>query len=396
MHRTGKKRRGRAAAITAALAAATALTLAGCSSSSASPAASGTVAAGGIDLASVCPANIVVQTSWYPQAETGYLFELIKDKYTVDPGKKSVSGPLATPDGTTGVNLEIRAGGPAIGFQQPASQMYTDPTITLAIVGSDQALQQSAKFATLTVFAGLDKAPLIVLWDPATYPDAKTIKDLGPAMKKKGGVLLYSQGQSYVDYLISSGQLTKSEVDGSYDGTPATFIAAGGKDATQAYSTNEAYTYPNIISQWKKPVAYQLLADAGWDTYPDSLSIRAGDKDKLAPCLKKLVPIFQQANVDFFKDPSGASKVILDQVKAFNSGDTYDQGTIDAAVKTMLDEKLAGNGSDGATGDFDMDRLQAFFTTATPIFEAEGSTPAKDATPQTLFTNEFIDTSIGF
>ena len=397
MHRTGKTRRGRTAAAAAALAAVTALTLAGCSTpSSAAPAASVAVAAGATDLASVCPANIVVQTSWYPQAETGYLFQLIKDDYTVDAGKKSVSGPLKAAGGTTGVTLEIRAGGPAIGFQQPASQMYTDPSISMAVVSSDQALQQSAKFATLTVFAALDKAPLIVLWDPATYPDVKTIKELGPEMKKKGGVLLYSQGQSYVDYLISSGQLTKSEVDGSYDGTPATFIAAGGKDSTQAYSTNEAYTYPNLIKQWKKPVAYQLLADAGWDTYPNDLAIRAGDKGKLAPCLKELVPIFQQANVDFFKDPSGASKVILDQVKAFDSGDTYDQGTIDAAVKTMVDEKLVGNGSDAATGGFDMDRLQAFFKTATPIFESEGSTPAKDATPQTLFTNEFIDPTIGF
>jgi hypothetical protein len=393
MHRIGKTRRRRTLALATTVAAAIALALSACAGSDGSGSAA--AAAGTGTLGSVCPAQIVVQTSWYPQAETGYLFQLIKDDYTVDSAQKSVSGPLKVDGKATGVTLQVRAGGPVIGYQQPITQMYTDTSITLAVVGEDQALQQSAKFPSLSVFAALKKSPLIILWDPATYPDVKTIAQLGKAMKSTGGVVLYSTGQPYMDYLVSTGKLSKSLADSSYDGTPATFIASGGKDATQAYSTNEAYTYPHIIAQWKKPVAFQLVADAGWDSYPDDLVIRAGDKSKLSSCLKKLVPLFQQANVDFFKDPSGASKVILDQVEAFKSGDTYDQGTIDAAVKNMLGEDLAGN-EDGTTGGFDADRLTAFFATGTPVFTAEGDTPASDATPKSLFTNEFLDTSITF
>jgi hypothetical protein len=396
MRTTEKTRLRRSIVASAALATSALLFLTACSSSPSSSNSAAPTAVKGADLTSVCPANIVIQTSWYPQAETGYLFQLIKGNYKVDNAQKSVSGPLTTPKGSTGVTLEVRAGGPAIGYQQPVTQMSTDPNITMAVVGSDQALQLSAKFPTLSVFAPLDKSPLIVLWDPSTYHGVKTIAALGKAMKSSGGVVLYSTGQPYMDYLLSSRQLSKSVTDGSYDGTPATFIAAGGKDAIQAYSTNEAYTYPNIISQWKKPVAFQLVADAGWDTYPGDLSIRASDKSKLSSCLTKLIPIFQQANVDFFKDPSGASKVILDQVTAFNSGDTYSQATINAAVKSMLSEKLAGNGSNSTTGDFDMNRLAAFFKVGTPVFESEGSAPAPGATPQKLFTNEFIDTSIKF
>ena len=379
--------------LVAAAAASAVIALAGCAtqSSSTAPAAS----SGSGTLGSVCPATVVVQTSWYPQAETGYLFQLIKDDYAVNATNKSVSGPLKVHGTSTGVTLQVRAGGPAIGYAQPVTQMYTDSSITLAIVGEDQALQQSAKFPTLSVFSPLKKSPLIVLWDPATYTGVKTIAALGKDMKSTAGVVLFSSGQPYMDYLISTGQLKKPNTDSSYNGTPATFIAAAGKDATQAYSTNEAYTYPNVITQWKKSVAFQLVADAGWDTYPDDLAIRASDKGSLSSCLKKLVPLFQQANVDFFKNPAGASKVILDQVAAFKTGDTYTQGTITAAVKNMLGEKLAGN-EDGMTGGFVTSRLSAFFKVGTPIFKAEGSAPAPSATPSRLFTNEFLDKSIAF
>jgi hypothetical protein len=372
-----------------------ALVLAGCSSGSGGSADADVAAAGSGTLSSVCPSQVVVQTSWYPQAENGFLFHLIKDDYKIDTAHKSVSGPLKVHGKSTGVTLQVRAGGPAIGYQQPITQMYTDQSITLAVVTEDQALQQSAKFASLSVFSPLKKSPSIVMWDPATYPDVKTIRQLGKAMKSTGGVVLYSTGQPFMDYLFATGQLSKSVSDSSYDGTPATFIAAGGKDATQAYSTNEAYTYPHVISQWKKPVAFQLVADAGWDAYPDDLVIRAGDKSKLTPCLKKLVPIFQQANVDYFAKPAGASKVILDQVAAFKSGDTYTQGTINAAIKSMLSEKLVGN-ENGTTGGFDMARVAAFFKVAKPVFTAEGKSPAAGATPKSLFTNEFLNTSIKF
>ncbi len=380
------------------MASAATLALAACSSSSSTSTepSSVPIAAGGTDLSSVCPANIVVQTSWYPQAETGYLFELIKDDYTVDAGQKSVSGPLTTADGPTGVTIEVRAGGPAIGFQQPASQMYTDPSITFALVGEDQAIQLSGKFPVLSVFAPLERGPLMVMWDPATYPDVTTIAELDSAMDDTGGVILYSQGLPYMDYLLSSGQVSESHLDGSYDGTPATFIAADGRVGSQAYSTNEDYTYEYVIEEWMKPVDFQLLADAGWDPYPAPLAIRAGDKEELSSCLEQIVPIMQQATVDFFNDPSGASAVILDQVEQFQTGNTYSQSTIDAAVATMIEDELVGNGSNSTTGDFDTDRLANFWATAAPLFTSLGSAPADDASPETLFTNEYIDPSIGF
>lgn len=400
MPRFGLRRPRRAIVAAAAISTAAALALAGCSSSasdtSSSPSAGSTQAVGSVDLSKVCPANIVVQGSWYPQAETGYLFQLLKGGYKIDSAKKSVSGPLVADTGYTGVNLEVRSGGPAIGYQQAVSQLYTDNSITFALVDTDQALEQSAKFPTTGVFAPLDKSPLIVMWDPATYPKVKTIKELNKALQSSGGVVRYSQGLAYMSYLTSAGYLSKGVLDGSYDGTPANFIAAGGKDAQQGYSDNEAFTYEHEISNWMKPVAFQLVADTGWNVYPGTLSVRSGDLKKLSPCLQKLVPIFQQADVDYFKDSTAANKVVLDQVSAFKTGDIYDKATVDNADKVMLSEKMASNAGNGDVGDFDLSRLQQFFDVSKPVFEAAGSPAASGVTPNTLVTNKFIDPKIGF
>ncbi|MBV9582057.1 MAG: hypothetical protein JO057_26035, partial [Chloroflexi bacterium] len=90
------------------------------------------VAAG--SLKGVCPDNVVVQTNWWPEPDHGFLYQLIGPNGTIDTDKNTYSGPL----GNTGVNLEVRAGGPAIGFQQVTAQMYTDDSILLGMAGTDE------------------------------------------------------------------------------------------------------------------------------------------------------------------------------------------------------------------------------------------------------------------
>src|SRR4051794_14773347 len=97
-----------------------ALSLAACGGGdddAASAAPSGDI--GSTDLAAAgCPDTVVVQTDWNPEAEHGGLYESLGDDYTIDSDNKVVSGTLIDSEGdSTGVKLEIRAGGPAIGFQ---------------------------------------------------------------------------------------------------------------------------------------------------------------------------------------------------------------------------------------------------------------------------------------
>ncbi len=84
-----------------------------------------------------------------------------------------------------------------------------------------------------------------IMWDPKTYPDVDSIESLGKALEKDGGVVRYFNGAAYMTYLQQSGILPKKVLDGSYDGTPAKFVSAGGKDAQQGFATAEPYIYQN-------------------------------------------------------------------------------------------------------------------------------------------------------
>ena len=165
-----------------------------------------TAAAGGVDLSDVCPATVVVQTDWNPEADHGHLYELVGKGYTVDANQKSVTGDLVAGGKPTGVKIEVRAGGPAIGFTQASAQMYQDTSITLGYVSTDEAVQLSDKFPTTAVFAENDKSPMMVMWDPATYPDVTDIKGLGAALKESGGVIRYFNGAAYMSYLDRLGR----------------------------------------------------------------------------------------------------------------------------------------------------------------------------------------------
>jgi hypothetical protein len=379
------------------VAALTALTLSACGASNATapPANAVDQAIGPVDLkAAGCPANVVIQTDWNPESEHGHLYQLLGPNPTIDAANKSASGPLYASGQYTGVNVEIRSGGPAIGFQTVAAQMYQDAAITLGYIKTDEAVQLSAKMPTKAVFAPLDKNPQMIMWDPDTYK-AKTIAELGPELAAKGGVVRYFGGSAWMEYLKSKGVLSEKVVDGSYDGTPANFVAGGGKDAQQGFAGAEPYIYQNEVSAWKKPVAYQLIHDTGWQIYQAALSVRSADEAKLGGCLSKLVPVLQQAEVDFFKDPKPVQSLILDLVKEFNTGWVYSEGVADFSVKTMLEQKIVGNGSNSTLGDFDADRIKKVFDESVPLFTKLGSAPQTGLTAEDIYTNKYIDTSIG-
>jgi hypothetical protein len=380
-------RRSRSALVLAVAAA----SLAACGSGAGTPAAS--TAATGVDLkAAGCPDTVIIQTDWNPESEHGGLYQMLGANPSIDAGRKRVSGPLVDSTGaSTGVNLEVRSGGPAIGFQTVTSQLYADPAITLGYVQTDEAAQLSAKQPTVGVMAPLEKSPLMIMWDPVTYPAVKTIADLG----KAGTKIRYFDGSAYMAYFTGAGVLKTAEVDGSYDGTPANFVAAAGKDAQQGFASAEPYIYQYEVPQWGKPISFQLINDAGYPYYQSVLSARADQIAPLTNCFTKLVPIMQKAQVDYMAKPQTVNTLILDLVKQFDTGWVYSQGVADFSVKQQLDLKLVSNGANAYIGDFDMDRVQKTIDIDTPIFASQG-TPVKPGLKATdLVTNQFIDQSIG-
>jgi hypothetical protein len=197
-----------------------------------------------------------------------------------------------------------------------------------------------------------------------------------------------------MEYLTGTGVLQKSQVDGSYDGKPGNFVAAGGKVAQAGFATSEPFIYENEVKQWAKPVKYALVSEAGYPFYPQALSIRAADKQKLAPCLEKLVPMVQRAQVDYLANPDKTNAFIVDLVEQYDTGWVYSKDLANYAIQKMR-EDFVTNGPDQTLGNFDNARVQRMIEIVTPIFTAQRQAPKEGLKPEDIATNEFVDMSIG-
>jgi hypothetical protein len=343
-----------------------------------------------VNLAGTCPSPIVIQTDWDPESEYGVYYHLLGPNPKIDTEHKRVSGPLLAGGKDTGVKLEVRTGGPSIGFEPVSSQMYKDTDITLGQVSTDEAIRFSAKQATLAVAAPMETSPFMIMWDPGTYPQFNTIADIGKTDTK----VLYFEGDTYMAYLTGTNVLKKAQVDGSYDGKPGNFVAAGGKVAQAGFATSEPYIYEHEVRQWNKPVKYALVSEAGYPFYPQALSIRAADKQKLAPCLEKLVPIVQRAQIDFLNNPEKTNALIIQTVTDYKDFWTYSPGLAKYAIEQMrLD--FVNNGADRTLGNFEVGRVQRLIDIVTPILVGQRQATKPGLRPQDLYTNEFIDPNIG-
>ena len=352
-----------------------------------------TGAAGGdaTSLASVCPATVVVQTDWNPEAEHGGLYKLLGPNPSVDTDKKIVTGELTASGGVdTGVKIEIRVGGPAIGFQQVTAQMYTDDSILLGYVSTDEQVQHSADKPTVSLMAPLKKNPQIIMWDPATYPDAKTIADL-----PKDTTLLVFDGGVFPDYLVGKGIVQQSQIEGGYDGTPARFVAADGKLAQQGFASAEPYIYEHEVPEWGKPVAFQLIHDTGLEIYSQTIGTKPENITKFADCFKKLIPIMQQADVDYSKDPAATNTLIVSLVKQYDTGWVYSEGVADFSVQQQVKLELVGN-EDGYSGGMDEARVQGVIDNLLPIFAKQNVTVKEGVSPADIMDLQFVDKNITF
>lgn len=348
------------------------------------------------DLSGVCPTKIVVQASWYTQVEHFAAYQLLGAGYTVDADHKRVTGPLVSGGRDTGVDIEIRAGGPAIGYQQVSAQMYADRSITFGMLALDESIQNAKDQPTVGVMAPYDVDPLILMWDPKRHPEFNAIADIGQSDTK----VLYFQGESsYMDHLTATGVLRKSQVDGSYDGTPSRLVAARGDLVVQGFATSEPWKWLNEVPEWGRHLEYQLVSDAGYPGYRNMLAVRTGDKQALDGCLRRLVPMFQRATVEFMAKPAPTVSTIL-TILAMSRQDGYTDSVERSAfaVREMRDRGLVGNGKDTTIGEFDLaptGRVGRMLNILRPVFAAQRKPVPDGLTGGDVVTNDYIDPAIG-
>ncbi|MEU1431884.1 ABC transporter substrate-binding protein [Nocardia sp. NPDC005746] len=367
--------------LAAAALAGSVLLTAACSGGASTPAPTGKGA-----LAGVCPSTVVIQTDWFATPERAAAYQLVGPNGTVDAKKGAYSGPL----GDTGVNVEVRLGGPFLGGQPVPAQMYQDTSITLGLVPTDEQVRAAAKFPLTGVFASLQKNPQIVMWDPATYT-VNSWKDVAAT----NAPILYSEGKIYMDYLIANGDVKKEQADASYDGTPSRFVAEHGRVMQQGYVSNEPYRWEHDVKGWLEPTGHLLVADAGYESYPHAWSVRSGELDKLRPCLQKLVPLLQQAQIDYATDPEPTNQALLKIAQGIPDGPPITAGGNTDSVKVQLKEKIIANGPGNTLGDFDLDRVTRAIAQVTPLLRAKGREVPGNLTAKDLVTNEFIDPAKG-
>jgi hypothetical protein len=342
-------------------------------------------AAPSASLKGVCPDKIVIQTDWYATPERAAAYQLVGPAGTIDKKKGTYSGPL----GTTGVAVEVRLGGPFIGFQPIPALMYQNPEIFLGYVATDDAVQAAEKFPTKAVVAPLDINPQVLIWDPASF----TISGWADIAKTKAKVL-YLEGLPFMDYLISKGFVTKAQTDASFDGTPSRFVAERGKIIQQGYASNEPYRWEHDVPGWKKPVKYLLVHDSGYQIYPQGLAVRASQLEPSRACLKRLVPMIQQAQVEYMSNPTPTNEALVKIASTLAGGPPITAPANAAAVVTMKQLGLVGNGPDQTLGNFDLGRVDRTIGQLKPIFAARKVKVPEKLGAADIVTNEFIDPSI--
>jgi hypothetical protein len=339
-----------------------------------------------VDLAGVCPETIVIQTDWFPESEYGAVYNLLGDDYEVDVDNKMVTGSLISEGQPTGVDIEIRAGG-AAGSGDVETLTYTDDAITLAFGTTDGQILAWENTPLMSVVAPLEISPLMIMWDPETYPEITSIADLG----EQDITINAFGGQTFTTVLAAMGVLSEDQVDPSYDGGPSRFISEGGSIAQQGFVSSEPFLYEEVYEDWLRPVDYELIHDAGFQTYSQTLAIRPDDLETLRACLEVLVPVVQRSAVEFVTDPARTNAAIVDIVERYDSFWIYTPELAEFSVATQAELGLTGNGPDDVIGNLDPARVE---TLLQQVRDAGLEVP-DDLTAEQLYTNEFIDDGIG-
>lgn len=348
------------------------------------------------DLTGVCPDPLRVQLSWLAEPEFAVPYQLIGGSGEMTQNK--YSGPL----GSTGITLEVLDGGPGLGDGATvASSMYAGNLVQgvtpdLGMFGDGNAISEYGEFPTISVFNSLEKDPQNLVFDPGTY-DITDLESLIAAVE--GGAQIYVTGKfvGYVQYLIGQGVPEDAFIEG-FAGDYDRFIAAGGSLINQGFSTDTNSRLTSEIPEWGKPVEDVYIDDLGYSAYPINVYVTTERLEELSPCLELLVPMMQQAMVDYVNDPTEVNELIA-KYNDEGFGAVYWTTSVehnDAAHQTMVDDGLVGNGDDETLGNAEVERMQTLIDILGPILEAQGvDTFDPSVTPDDIFTDQFLDPSIG-
>jgi hypothetical protein len=376
------------ACLTAALAVAA---IAGCSSSASSSSSSGGTAASATGvLSGICPSTVEIQQNWTPEAEQGAYYQLAASGGSIDSSQKTYTAPLIDPSTgkQTGVNVELLAGGPATSYSNPEQLLYENQSILLGVDATDTQIESYANTPTIGVVTPMYLYDNVYFWNPAKH-NLTSIAGIGAS----GATLLSYGAKGALNlYLEAKGELKSSQIDGSYNGSPADFVASGGSMVSGGYATYEPYYYSHELTAWDKPISYQLISNTGYNPYSNTTFVTPTNEKKYSACLSKLVPMIQQAQITYLQSPSRVNQLIVQLDNAYKIGGAYNMAIANYADQTMLADRIVAQPSSGAFGSFDMARVNTLIGQLKSTNSVSRLPSGFSAS--TLETNKYIDPSI--
>jgi hypothetical protein len=310
------------------------------------------------DLANVCPNPLQIAVDWAPEVEQSAYYELAKPTGgDINSSAKTYTAPLIDPFNgkSTGIDVDVEAGGPAVGYLHPEQILYERPSVLIGAGESDTQVVDYSKTPTVAIFAPFHIDPVIFDWNPKKY-DFKSIAAIG----KSNVTVQYYAGSGYMAYLIAKGIIKKSQTFSGYNGSYARFVSTGGGVVDQGFATEGPYKLTHMVPAWDKSTAYALIASTGYDPYELAAFTTPQNLKKYSGCFKKLVPMMQEAQIKYLEHPGPVNKLILKLIDAFGIGKPYNAGLEAYADKTMLEDKLMHNASNGVFGYINMSRVQTY------------------------------------
>lgn len=396
-HKLGRTVRRRSAVLSAVLVGG--MILAACSSTTSKPSAPPTtstkVSPSAVsttstpDLASVCPNPVTIALDWAPEVEHGAYYELAAPTGgTINASGKTYTAPLIDPftGKSTGVKVDLEAGGPAVGYLHPEQILY-EKNVLIGAGESDTQVVDYSSVPTVAIFAPFHIDPVELNWNPAKYHFTSL-----SAIGKSNVVVQYYAGSGYMAYLIADGIIKKSQTFSGYDGSYARFVSTGGGVVDQGFATEGPFKLTHQEPSWDKSLAYELVASAGYDPYELAAYTKPADVTKYAACFKQLVPMMQDAQIKYLEHPSAVNGLILRLINAYGIGKPYNAPLEAYADKTMLEDKLIHNASNGVLGYINMARVQKYIdqlTSSKAVTNLPSSFSAAD-----VATDQFIDPNI--
>jgi hypothetical protein len=108
---------------------------------------------------------------------------------------------------------------------------------------------------------------------------------------------------------------------------------------------------------------------------------------ELSDCLAVLVPVMQQAWIDFLADPAPVTNAMIDINVAHDGFWTLSEGLNEAGMELVESGEFAINSPDGTYCSFDEERVQGLYDILAPIYEEQGTEIADGI--DGIFTNEY-------